>query len=93
MDPNLLQQFRHQLATWIDQQMGTQRLPFRRLEICPRLLTEHGRQAPDLVLWVNRDTTKMVSREHSMASVRKGNSTTPFSTIASITSRFTSKDG
>lgn len=56
MDPNLLQQFRQQLATWIDQQMGTQRLPFRRLEICPRLLTEHGRQAPDLVLWVNRDS-------------------------------------
>ena len=56
MDPNLLQQFRQQLATWIDRQMGTQRLPFQRLEICPELLTEQGRQVPDLVLWINRDS-------------------------------------
>jgi len=56
MEPNLLQQFRQQLATWIDQQMEAQRLPFRRLEICPRLLTQHGRQVPDLVLWINRDS-------------------------------------
>ena len=56
MDQNLLQQFRQQLATWIDLQMGTQRLPFQRLEICPELLTELGRQVPDLVLWINRDS-------------------------------------
>jgi hypothetical protein len=56
MEPNFLQQFRQQLATWIDQQMETQRLPFQRLEICPRLLTKQGRQVPDLVLWINRDS-------------------------------------
>ena len=56
MESNLLQQFRQQLATWIDRQLETQRLPFQRLEICPRLLTEQGRHMPDLVLWINRDS-------------------------------------
>ncbi len=56
MEPNLLQQFRQQLATWIDLQMETRRLPFQRLEICPRLLTKQGRHVPDLVLWINRDS-------------------------------------
>ena len=56
MEPNLLQQFRQQLATWIDLQMETRRLPFQRLEICPRLLTKQGRYVPDLVLWINRDS-------------------------------------
>lgn len=56
MEPNLLQQFRQQLATWIDREMRTQRLPFQRLEICPGLVTELGRQIPDFVLWINRDS-------------------------------------
>lgn len=56
MDPGILQQFRQQLATWISQQMVSQRLPFQRLETCPRILTAQGRLTPDIVLWVNRDS-------------------------------------
>ena len=36
--------------------MEAQRLPFQRLELCPRLLTERGRQVPGVVLWINRDS-------------------------------------
>ena len=56
MDPILLQQFREQLAAWTTQQLGTQRLPFQKLELCPRLLTDQGELVPDLVLWINRDS-------------------------------------
>ncbi len=56
MDSTYLQQFRQQLAAWIERQMVKQRLPFQRLEICPRILTEQGRLTPDLVLWINRDS-------------------------------------
>lgn len=56
MDSSYLQQFRQQLAAWIERQMVKQRLPFQRLEICPRILTEQGRLTPDLVLWINRDS-------------------------------------
>lgn len=56
MDPSLLQQFRRQLATWIETRLESQRLPFQRLELCPRTLTDQGRLAPDLILWINRDS-------------------------------------
>ena len=56
MDPSLLQQFRQQLASWIEVRLESQRLPFQRLELCPRTLTDQGRLVPDLVLWINRDS-------------------------------------
>ncbi len=56
MDPILLQQFRQQLAAWIETRLESQRLPFQRLEICPDTLTDQGTLVPDLVLWINRDS-------------------------------------
>ena len=56
MDPILLQQFRQQLASWIETRLESQRLPFQRLEICPDTLTDQGTLVPDLVLWINRDS-------------------------------------
>ena len=56
MDPSLLQQFRQQLASWIGNRLESQRLPFQRLELCPRTLTDQGHLVPDLVLWINRDS-------------------------------------
>ncbi|MDG5469621.1 hypothetical protein P9J64_14915 [Deltaproteobacteria bacterium IMCC39524] len=56
MDPSLLQQFRQQLASWIEARLESQRLPFQRLELCPRTLTDQGLLVPDLVLWINRDS-------------------------------------
>jgi hypothetical protein len=56
MDPSLLQQFRQQLASWIEARLESQRLPFQRLELCPRTLTDQGRLVPDLLLWINRDS-------------------------------------
>lgn len=56
MDSSLLGQFCQQLAAWIETRMGARRLPFQRLELCPRILTERGRLVPDLVLWINRDS-------------------------------------
>lgn len=56
MDPSLLQQFRQQLASWIEARLESQRLPFQRLELCPRTLTDQGQLGPDLVLWINRDS-------------------------------------
>ena len=56
MDSSLLQQFRRQLASWIGNRLVSQRLPFQRLELCPRALTDQGPLVPDLVLWINRDS-------------------------------------
>ncbi len=56
MDPDLLQQFRRQLATWIEGHLAGKRLPFQRLELCPHLLTDRGLLIPDMVLWINRDS-------------------------------------
>ena len=56
MDPILLQQFRQQLAAWIETRLESQRLPFQRLELCPETLTDQGPLVPDLVLWINRDS-------------------------------------
>lgn len=36
--------------------LESQRLPFQRLEICPKTLTDRGCLQPDLVLWINRDS-------------------------------------
>ncbi len=55
MDPTLLQQFRQQLASWIETRL-VQRLPFQRLELCPKTVTDQGCLTPDLVLWINRDS-------------------------------------
>ncbi len=55
MDPTLLQQFRQQLASWIEPRL-VQRLPFQRLELCPETVTDQGCLIPDLVLWINRDS-------------------------------------
>ena len=54
MDPILRQQFLRQLSKWAEEHLEAKRLPFRRLEISPVLLTECGRLAPDMVLWINR---------------------------------------
>ncbi len=56
MDPTLLQQFRQQLASWIEASLALQRLPFQRLELSPPVLTERGQLVPDMVLWINRDS-------------------------------------
>lgn len=56
MDPSLLHKFRQQLSSWIEERLAIQRLPFQRLELCPRILTDRGRLAPDMVLWINRDS-------------------------------------
>ena len=56
MDSSLLEKFRRQLATWIELRLDTQPLPFQKLEVSPRILTAMGRLAPDLVLWINRDS-------------------------------------
>ncbi len=56
MDPSLLQQFRQQLASWIEARLESQRLPFQRLELSPRILTDQGRLVADMVLWINRDS-------------------------------------
>ena len=54
MDQILRQRFLQQLSRWADEHLEAKRLPFRRLEISPVLLTEGGRLAPDMVLWINR---------------------------------------
>jgi hypothetical protein len=56
MDASLLQQFRQQLASWIEARLESQRLPFQRLELSPRILTDQGRLVADMVLWINRDS-------------------------------------
>ncbi len=56
MDYLLLQKFREQLTSWIVPRLASQRLPFQRLENCPRVFTEIGWLTPDLVLWINRDS-------------------------------------
>ncbi len=56
MDQTFLEQFRQQLATWIETRLSEHRLPFQRLDLCPRVITEQGRLVPDIVLWINRDS-------------------------------------
>jgi hypothetical protein len=56
MDQETLQRFSRQLAQWAETAIAGGRLPFRRAEALPSLLTEGGEQHPALVLWINRDS-------------------------------------
>jgi hypothetical protein len=56
MDQELLNQFRHQLALWIEQRLQRERLPFQRLQVEAELLTRLGFQKADFVLWLNQDS-------------------------------------
>ena len=56
MERELLNQFRHQLAQWIEQRLQKERLPFQRLQVEAELLTRLGFQKADFVLWLNQDS-------------------------------------
>lgn len=51
-----LSQFRRQLFEWLQVRIGGGRLPFRRVEEAPAVLTGSGPMTPDLVIWINRDS-------------------------------------
>jgi hypothetical protein len=56
MSDNFLPQFRRQLFDWLQYRVASGRLPFRRVEESPPVLTDKGTLTPDLVLWINRDS-------------------------------------
>lgn len=56
MPSDFLPKFRHQLFDWLRLRLTSSRLPFRRVEETPPVLTVKGLTAPDLVLWINRDS-------------------------------------
>lgn len=56
MSDNFLPRFRRQLFDWLHLRVAGGRLPFRRVEETPPVLTDRGKAAPDLVLWINRDS-------------------------------------
>ncbi|MCM2264898.1 MAG: hypothetical protein NDI73_06885 [Desulfuromonadales bacterium] len=56
MTSNFLPQFRRQLFDWLNLRVAGGRLPFRRVEETPPITTGKGPMAPDLVLWINRDS-------------------------------------
>jgi len=56
MTSNFLPQFRRQLFDWLQLRIASGRLPFRRVEETPPIMTGKGPMAPDLVLWINRDS-------------------------------------
>lgn len=56
MTSNFLPQFRRQLFDWLKLRISGGRLPFRRVEETPPIITSKGPMAPDLVLWINRDS-------------------------------------
>ena len=56
MERELINQFRHQLAQWIEQRLQKERLPFQRLQVEAELLTRLGFQKADFVLWLNQDS-------------------------------------
>ncbi len=56
MDQNTLELFTRQLSRWAEATIEEGRLPFRKVETFPSLLTEGGEQAPPLVFWINRDS-------------------------------------
>ena len=51
-----LPHLRHQLFDWLQTRLANGRLPFRRVEETPPMLTGTHLAAPDLVLWINRDS-------------------------------------
>ncbi|NJC88656.1 MAG: hypothetical protein FIB02_09020 [Desulfuromonas sp.] len=56
MTSNFLPQFRRQLFDWLKHRVAGGRLPFRRVEENPPVITGKGPMTPDLVLWINRDS-------------------------------------
>lgn len=56
MANDFLPKFRHQLFDWLQFRLSSGRLPFRRVEETPPVLTGKGLAAPDLVLWINRES-------------------------------------
>lgn len=53
---DFLPRFRRRLADWLQVRIASGRTPFRRVEETPGILTGRGTAAPDLVLWINRDS-------------------------------------
>lgn len=56
MDRRLKDRFCRQLALWTRELLDRGRLPFQCADETPLLQTAGGPQAPDLVLWINRDS-------------------------------------
>lgn len=56
MTSDFLPQFRRQLFDWLQLRLAGGRLPFRRVEETPSVMTAAGPATPDLVLWINRDS-------------------------------------
>jgi len=56
MDHESLPQLRRQLFSWLQTRLANGRLPFRRVEETPPVLTGTHLATPDLVLWINRDS-------------------------------------
>jgi hypothetical protein len=56
MDQHTREAFGRQLACWAESALSQERLPFRRIEAFPSLLTEEGVCRPPLVVWINRDS-------------------------------------
>jgi hypothetical protein len=56
MHHHSLPQLRRQLFDWLQIRLANGRLPFRRVEETPAVLTGTHLAAPDLVLWINRDS-------------------------------------
>ena len=56
MTRDFLPKFRHQLFDWLQLRVADGRLPFRRVEEQPLVMTGERLTTPDLVLWINRDS-------------------------------------
>lgn len=56
MPSDFLPRFRRQLFDWLQLRITSGRLPFRRVEETPAIITDQGPATPDLVLWINRDS-------------------------------------
>jgi hypothetical protein len=56
MHRDSLPQLRRQLFDWLQIRLASGRLPFRRVEEAPSVLTGTALATPDLVLWINRDS-------------------------------------
>ncbi len=56
MSEDFLAQFRRRLHDWLQLRLAGGQLPFRRVEEAPQWLRSGAGTAPDLVLWINRDS-------------------------------------
>jgi len=54
MQPDPLERFTRQIASWTDELLTHGRYPFRKVAIAPRIVTPSGDSYPDMVLWINR---------------------------------------